>query len=141
MRLSGRHVVLGFAIATVAAAIVAGLMIVGSPGNERMRRLDDRRVRDLIDITRALNGYWTKHARLPSSLDELLESPGTAVQSRDPLTGQPYGFGVVGAKTYDLCADFQRESDEANSDRLGRFWSHGTGRRCFRLEAEETQKH
>jgi hypothetical protein len=140
VRFSGRHVILGFAITTVGGAIVAGLMIVGSPGDERMRRLDDRRVRDLVDITRAVNGYWTKHARLPSSLDELLESPGTAVQSRDPLTGQPYSFGVLGVTTYEVCADFQRESSEANSDAFGRFWSHGTGRRCFRLEAEETHR-
>ena len=140
MALSGRHIILGFAIATVAGAIVAGLMIVGSPGNERMRRVDDRRVRDLVDITRAVNGYWTKHARLPSSLDELLESPGTAVESRDPLTGQPYSFGVLGMKTYELCADFQRESSDINSDASSRFWSHGTGRRCFRLEAEETHR-
>jgi hypothetical protein len=137
---SGRHVILGLAITSVAGAIAAGLMIVGTPGNERMRRLDDRRVRDLVDMTRAVNRYWTKHARLPSSLDELLESPGTAVESRDPLTGQPYSFGVLGVKTYELCAGFQRESSEANSDSFGRFWSHGTGRRCFRLEAEETHR-
>jgi hypothetical protein len=137
---SGRHVILGFAITTVGGAIVAGLMIVGSPGDERMRRLDDRRVRDLVDITRAVNGYWTKRARLPSSLDELLESPGTAVQSRDPTTGQPYSFGVLGVTTYEVCADFQRESREADSEALGRFWSHSSGRRCFRLEAEETHR-
>lgn len=140
MAFSGRHVILGLAIATVCVAIVAGLMIVGSPANERMRRLDDHRVRDLVDITHAVNGYWTKHAMLPSSLDELLESPGTAVESRDPLMGQPYSFRVLGMKTYELCADFQRESSEANSNAFGRFWSHGTGRRCFRLEAEETHK-
>jgi len=87
-----------------------------------------------------VNAYWTKHARVPSSLDEMLESPGMAVQSRDPLTGQPYSFRVLGVKTYELCADFQRESSEANSESFGRFWSHGTGRRCFRLEAEETQR-
>jgi hypothetical protein len=137
---SGRHVILGMAVAAVSGAIVAGLMVVGSPGSERLRRLDNGRVRDLVDITRAVNGYWTKHARLPSSLDELLESPGTVVQSRDPLTGQPYSFGVLGAKTYELCADFQRESREVNFDAFGPFWHHGTGHRCFRLEAEETRR-
>jgi hypothetical protein len=137
---SGRHVVLGLAITTVAGAIVAGLMVVGSPGNERMRRLDDRRIRDLVAITRAVNGYWTKHARLPSALGELLESPGTAVESRDPLTGQSYHYGAKGGKTYELCADFQRESSDVDADPSSRFWSHGTGRRCFQLEAEETHK-
>src|SRR5262249_48959382 len=136
MMISGRVVIFGFAIAIVFGAIIAGLMIVGSPANERMRRLDERRVRDLVAITRAVNGYWTRNSRLPSSLDELLETPGADVESRDPRTGQPYLYGVVGGKTYELCADFQRDSREAPPDFFGRFWSHGVGRRCFRLDAE-----
>lgn len=140
MVFSGRHIILGLAITIVCGAIVAGLMIVGSPSSERLRRLDNRRVRDLVDITRAVNGYWTRHARLPSSLDELLESPGTAVDTRDPLTGPPYHYGVVDEQTYELCADFQRESSEVDSDVSGRFWSHGVGRRCFRLDAEERHR-
>src|SRR5262249_13903868 len=116
MMISGRAVILGLAIAVVFGAIAAGLIIVGSPGKERMGRLDERRVRDLVGISRAVNGYWTKNARLPSSLDELLESPGADVESRDPLTGQPYLYGVVGGKSYELCADFQRDSRETDSN-------------------------
>jgi hypothetical protein len=135
---SARVVILGFAIAIVVAAIIVALIIVGSPGHERMRRLDERRLRDLVGMTRAVNLYWTKNNKLPASLEELFNRPGTDVESRDPLTGQHYFYGVVGWKTYELCADFQHESREENSDGFGRFWSHGVGRRCFRLDAEET---
>jgi hypothetical protein len=140
MVVSGRAVILGVAIAVVLGAIVAGLIIVGSPGKERMRRLDERRVRDLVGITRAVNGHWARNARLPSSLDELLGSPSADVENRDPLTGQPYVYTVVGGKTYELCADFQRDSRETDSNFFGRFWSHGAGRRCYRLDAEETHR-
>lgn len=139
MAVSGRTVILGFAIAVAFGAIVSGLIIVGSPSQARLRRLDERRVRDLVSITRAVNGYWTRNARLPASLGELRQNPGTDVESRDPLTSQPYGYDVVGGKTYELCADFQMESREERDPYSGRFWSHPAGRHCFRLDGEDTR--
>ncbi len=136
MAISGRVAILGFAGAIVVGAIVAGLVIVGSPTEARLRRLDERRVRDLVGITHALNQFWTSRGRLPASLNELVESPGTDVDTVDPVTGEPYRYEVVDGKTYDLCADFQRDSDGMD---FGRFWSHGAGRRCFRLEPVSTR--
>ena len=139
MTVSGRAVILGFAVAIAAGAVVAGLIIVGSPGNARMRRLDERRLQDLLNISRAMNGYWTRNARLPASLGELLQSPATYVESRDPLTSQPYAYAIVGGTTYELCADFQVDSREEGNAYFGRFWSHPAGRHCFRLEAGDSR--
>lgn len=135
-----RRALLGLAVALVAGAVAAGLMVVGSPATERVRRLDDRRVNDLADITRALNSYWTRSNRLPSSLDELFQSPGAPAHSHDPNTQAPYGYRLLGAKSYELCADFQAESATDPHGVTDRFWSHRTGRQCFRLEAEENRR-
>jgi hypothetical protein len=140
MPVSGRAVILGFAAAIASGAIVAGLIIVGSPSEARMRRLDERRVRDLVSITRAVNAYWTRNARLPASLGQLVQTPATDVESQDPLTSQPYAYGVVGGTTYELCADFQANSQEESHPYFGRFWSHPAGRHCFRLDAENTNR-
>jgi hypothetical protein len=137
MSRSGGGIILVLAVVVVAAAIVAGLIVVGTPGKERMRRLDDRRVQDLDGIHNAVNRYWSKHEKLPSSLDQLLASPETSVQTRDPLTAQPYGYAVMGIKTYELCADFQRESIDTKSNP---FWAHTAGRRCFRIEADADRR-
>lgn len=140
MPLSARHVVAGTALAAVGAAMVAGLVIIGSPAGARQRRLDDRRAADLIDLSSAVSGYWAAHARLPASLDELQQSPSSAVQTRDPLTGQPYGFHVLSGGAYELCAEFQAPSDEARRGGRGRFWSHDRGPRCYRLQAGSAKK-
>lgn len=134
---TGRRVILALAIIVVCGAIVAGLVIVGSPATERKRRQDDRRVRDLVAVSRAVNAHWKRHARLPSSLDDLQQSPGTAVDTRDPFTGQPYGYNVLGPRAYELCTDFQLESGDASREAFTRFWRHRAGRGCFRLDAED----
>ena len=139
MPLSGRQVILVFAIAMVGGAVVAGLIVVGTPARERMRQLDKRRATELAVIHQIIDGYWSKHARLPASLEQLLSRPETSVNTRDPVTSQPYGYTVLGGKTYELCADFQRESSDT-VDPHERFWSHGPGRRCFRFEADSNQK-
>ena len=45
--------------------------MLGSPTEERARRVDARRVTDLQAIAAATNLFWTRHARLPETLDDL----------------------------------------------------------------------
>ena len=49
----------------------------------------------------------------------------------DPETGQPYGYTIRDATTYELCATF---SLERNSD-VEVFWNHSPGRQCFTVDA------
>ena len=132
---AGKHVVIGLVVAAVVIAVVSGLVLLGPPSEERTRRLDDRRVNDLRKITRATDLYWTRHGRLPASLDELSQEPGVTLNSRDPTTPEPYGYRALDAATYELCANFQRGSAEESQGPAKDFWSHGAGRQCFQLEA------
>ncbi len=136
---AAKHIIAGLAITVVLAAVVGALILLGSPTEERMRRLDDRRVDDLQRLERAVNLYWTRHGRLPASLTELSEEPGVDVRLRDPETGDPYEYRVLPeTDTYELCAEFQRDSAERS--RLNEeidFWLHGSGRHCFQLEARD----
>jgi hypothetical protein len=100
-----------------------------------MMRLDARRVDDLVEISRKAHTYWSQHGTLPPSLDRLLDGPGTTIDGRDPLTGQPYGYTVRGPASYELCAEFQRRSNRSPEPPRDRFWDHARGRACFRLEA------
>ena len=160
---SGTHVLIGLAIGVVVVAAVSGLIVLGPPSEQRARRLDDRRVEDLRGITRAVDLYWTRHGRLPASLDELSRESGVNIDSRDPGTTQLYDYRVLGEETYELCANFQRdlpESPDASGERVERvggdilvtnperlergsqrvskgFWAHGAGRQCFQPEVEE----
>ena len=117
---SGTHVLIGLAIGVVVVAVVSGLIVLGPPSEQRARRLDDRRVEDLHGITCAVDLYWTRHGRLPAFLDELSGESGVNISSHGPRTTQLYEYRVLGDKTYELCAHFQRDLPEPSPGVAGR---------------------
>jgi hypothetical protein len=127
-----RKVVILVVVLVVLGALGAGFSFIGSPADERARRLDARREMDLQRLRLATDLYWTRNHRLPATLDELAVEAGTNIYSRDPVSGEPYAYVVKGEGAYELCATFARESDQP-----GDFWAHGAGRRCYSITARE----
>ena len=137
MKISTGAVLLVAAVTAVVAAVVAGLFVLGSPTEERARRLDHRRVADLQSIGAATDLYWTRHSRLPASLDDLTAEPGVTINARDPAGSEPYGYQPLDSARYEVCASFEQESGEIARDPERDLWAHGPGRQCFQFEAEE----
>jgi hypothetical protein len=133
-----RRGVAWFAVAAIVVVVAAGLFVAGAPSEERARRLDERRLQELRDISYAANLYLDRHKRLPVSLPELAAEGGSSIRLQDP-EGRPYEYRVTGEKTYELCATFQRDSSEQSPRMAGDFWSHGLGRQCFQLERKESR--
>ena len=113
MSLPPRSVVFGASVAAVVAAVVAGLIALGSPAEERERRIDERRAADLHGIAAATSLYWSRHSRLPASLDELAAEPGLRINTRDPASSEIYGYQALDSVRYEVCATFDRESRAA----------------------------
>lgn len=139
MRLPPGSVLLGASVVAVVTAVVAGLVVLGSPSEERARRVDRRRVADLQAIVAATDLYWTRHARLPGSLDELNAEPGVTISTGDP-GGSEYGYQPLDSIRYEVCARFERETEATSPDPAGNLWAHGSGRQCFQLEAEAIER-
>ena len=133
-RLSRPQLLAGLLALVVVVAVVAGIVVVGSPAEQRTQRLDERRVGDLASIAQAADLYWTRHAQLPTSLNELTIEPGTRLRANDPATNAPYEYRRLDASSFEVCAQFQRQSQQ-DSVAVDRFWLHGTGRQCFRRKA------
>ena len=110
MNLSPRSIVLGASGATVVAAVAFGLVLLGPPAQERERRIDDRRVADLHGIAAATDLYWTRHGRLPASLDDLVAEPGLRISTRDPTSSEMYGYRALDDGRYEVCATFATDS-------------------------------
>jgi hypothetical protein len=144
----GVRVFSGVIIAAVAAGVIGGLYLAGSPEKARLARLDDRREVDLQLISRAVDFYWSQKRELPPDLEQLSRERGVRVRSiRDPETAEPYEYRITGEKTYELCAVFDREDDRPEERypiepvATGeRFWSHGAGRVCFPVEVKALRR-
>ena len=138
--------------------IVYGIMVTGTPGQQRAFQFDQRRVSDLQQISYAVNAYWQSNGKLPASFEDLKDQPYYYIQSvTDPKTEAPYEyrpFGseslrleeVIGDKIYELCAVFETDSSKTAT----RFkmqvpyseqsWEHAIGRTCFAREVQELRK-
>lgn len=117
----------GAACVAVAAGVIAGFSLLGSPAHQRQIGADRRRVENLRAIA------WELHARpggLPQSLNEL------KADRTDPVTGAPYEYRPVGGTEYELCATF--EAPQPPEPRPAPYWRHGAGRECFRLDSTKS---
>ena len=127
---TGRLGLIGVVIVVV-AAVAAGLVISGSPGEQRRLRADDERVADLQRLSNVIGRYYRETESLPGDLATLLNGWISQEIPRDPDTDQPYGYELLAETAYRLCADFALES---RPTRQPEFWDHGPGRQCFAFD-------
>jgi hypothetical protein len=132
---TGKRALVAVLVLLVVLAVTWGVILIGSPGEERTRRLDARRVEDLQGISRAVEVYHARHQSTPASLEELSSEPGLSTIPRDPVTGQPYAYRRFNANSYELCGTFDRETGDTRAATL---WSHGVGAQCFTLNIKPT---
>ena len=114
----------------------SGLIVIGPPGEYRLRRFDQKRVSDLASISNTIRNYRLSHDDLPQKLDELAPSqPYITHTLKDPV-GRPYEYAVKDAFSYELCAEFDTATDTMTTANFSSiFEKHGVGRRCFSQEA------
>lgn len=113
----------------VAASIVAAVFTIGTPGEQRLRRMDERRERDLAGLKSAIDARYRLEGRLPASLGEISEGHDwERLSLADPQTGAPYEYRVIDARRYELCARFARASRQTHAFDVG----HPAGRHCMR---------
>ena len=119
------------------AALIAGWLFVGSPGEARLVRFDAIRATDLATVSRIIANYRLTSETLPQTLDELQRSqPNAGLSFRDPV-GQAYEYAVKDSFAYELCATFDRAADPTTGSTRSYsiFEKHGLGRQCFSLKA------
>lgn len=124
------------AVTVVAAAIGVGLYLSGSPAEQRLIRLDERRITDLQQLSVVLNGYVFETETLPAALEILVDGRRLSVLPRDPVTGAAYEYEVVGERQFLLCAHFSRSTVSAPR---GSFWAHDAGRHCFDFDYSDVR--
>lgn len=131
------------ASAIVGIAVIWGIVLAGSPGSERERKFDERRVEDLRAIHTEIQNivYGNKPVRpdspvvpVPSTLEEIQnQAVYQKLNLLDPETGAPYVYTVQSNTRYSLCATFTFVRDFSYDIA----WNHPAGEYCFELDATE----
>ncbi len=134
-------------ITVVAATIVAGFFIVGSPKTERLRRFDEQRVSHLQIIQSEVLNFWMNKDRLPKNLDELTDSIRGFQAPADPENQLSYDYKTTGALSFELCGNFNLASEEMTlrtpkplyyPEPYGQEnWQHGADKVCFDRTIDE----
>jgi len=117
----------------VIVALIAGLYLSGSPSEQRLLRLDERRVDDLKQVARAVERYWGQQGELPADLRTLVDGRRLNQLLVDPVTGTNYDYTHT-VDTFRLCAFFERPSE---TNVTMQFWSHPAGQHCFDFDTSE----
>ncbi len=128
-------------VVVVAAAVVLGFYKAGSPQSQRLIRFDQQKISSLQGIQSQLVYYWQQKGSLPADLTALNDSLSKFVVPTDPQTGASFEYHKTGTQTFQLCADFNRPSDESLSPRYyygDENWQHGPGRTCFDRTIDQT---
>ena len=126
------------ATAAVVAAIAAGFWVLGTPGRQREIAADRQRSQDLMAIAQRLPDQYPAdddNFELPATLD-------ATELGHDPLTNQPYEYGRLGDRTFELCATFDTDSSthrlqEPQNNPEAEQWQHPEGRHCFEFDVTE----
>lgn len=136
-------------IAAVVFGVGTGFYLIGSPAHQRAIRLDEQKVSHLQMIqSQLIYQWWQQKGSLPNGLEELNDPISSFMVPRDPQTNQPYEYRKTGAKSFQLCATFNKPSLE--SELSGREdsiaypepflsnWQHGEGKACFDRTIDES---
>lgn len=132
-------------IAVVVAALVTGILIVGSPQNQRASRFDEQRTSHLQNIQWQIMEYYRVNGVLPVELAELDNELNGYKTPDDPETNTPYVYEVTGDTSFELCATFNRPRVNDRTSYAGpvggpsEFWEHEAGYVCFDRSFDETQ--
>lgn len=131
--------------AVMVGIVVMGLVLAGSPMQQRKVRIDDQRTADLQSIQYQVIEYWVQKQKLPASLAEL-DSPLTGFTvPKDPTTAGDYEYRIVKSLQFELCATFETDNVSDTSGMTkpvpvgvypvepygSEHWQHKAERTCF----------
>jgi len=130
------------AVVLVLGSIIAGFSVLGTPGSQRMYRLDGQKVSDLQEIQWQVINYWQQKGVVPDSLDQLRDPISGFLIPVDSESGESYGYKKTGDLSFELCAVFNKISQGANkfNSRIAppnsmlkseENWAHDVGLECF----------
>ncbi len=130
----------GGCIVVFVGIVVLAASLIRNPQEMRIVRIDEKRVSDLIRISRSVETYFHDQRRLPDTLAEVVSGNRQYVSLQDPETAAQYSYRVLDVQTFEVCAVFATSTANSKEQRfvyiggVDRDWRHGAGQQCFKLD-------
>lgn len=132
----------GVIVVIVIASIVIGVLLIGTPADQRNRRFDDTRIQSLQNLQSQIVNYWIQKKVLPERLGQLEDSISGFVVPVDPESKQAFDYKVANPLSFELCAGFKTNSQDFLPDASGvkmtspydsfqQNWDHRAEKTCF----------
>jgi hypothetical protein len=126
----------------VIISIVIGVVLIGTPVDQRNRRFDDSRIQSLQNLQSQIVNYWTQKQVLPEALGKLEDSISGFMVPTDPESKQAYDYKVVNELSFELCASFKTDNQDflltdkgvkmtSPYDSFQQNWNHKAEKTCF----------
>jgi hypothetical protein len=95
----------------VLALIIWSFFVIGTPGQQRAWRLDDRRVQDLQSMQSQVINYWQQKEALPEKVSDLSNPLSYYSLPVDPEfeKGKTYEYKKTSDLSFELCAIFSAD--------------------------------
>lgn len=92
----------------VLALVIWSFTVIGTPGQQRTWRLDDRRIQDLQSIQYQVINYWQQKEKMPDALTDLSNPISSYAVPVDPEfeKGMKYEYNKTADLSFELCATF-----------------------------------
>jgi len=111
----------------ILASIAWGFAVLGSPATQRLYKYDDQKVMALQNINNYVTSYYQMKESLPASVGEIQTNEPYATLPVDPQTNKPYEYKKTGNLTYELCAEFNKATNNRGQKNLSIAYPYGTG--------------
>ena len=120
--------------------IVLGFSIIGSPRAQQLLRYDEQKVSDIQTIRYQVENYYYKTNTLPQSLTDLTQDNNYFTLPLDKQNNTSYGYNKTGNYTYELCATFNKPSQNGNNGYSypSGYMQHPAGEYCFKQSVNPT---
>lgn len=124
----------------ILGSIVWGFIVLGSPWTQRLIKYDEQKVNDLQGINGQIENFYSAKGVLPKNIEEISNGNYHNLPKVDSQTKKLYEYAKTSDTTYNLCAEFNKASDDKNvtnpSESIRFYdypsWAHPAGQYCFK---------
>lgn len=125
------------ALLIIIGSVVWGFSVLGSPRTQQLFKYDEQKVNDLQSMNSEIQNYFYDKKVLPQSLSEISNSNYYISSLIDKQNSKPYEYIKTNDTSYQLCAEFNKDSKEATTPNIYArpigypSWTHSAGHYCF----------